>query len=164
MSWCVQAASDLNLMKWSTPCPARQLSPSPLIVNMCNIHFYPHTRQRNNKYFGLYFFHPFLLYPFMGVEVVFIFVFILIMLQTLGLLGRAISPSQGRYLTQDNTNTEKRIQASNIYALSGIRTHDPGFRASEDSSYVRPLGYRRSLYSLKIDKESEVSKDELFHH
>jgi hypothetical protein len=26
--------------------------------------------------------------------------------------------------------------------MSGIRTHDPGFRASEDSACLRPLGYR----------------------
>jgi hypothetical protein len=34
----------------------------------------------------------------------------------------------------------KRIHTSNIHALNGIRTHDPGFRASEDSSCLRPLG------------------------
>jgi hypothetical protein len=33
-------------------------------------------------------------------------------------------------------------QTLNIHALSGIRTHDPGFRASEDSACLRPLGYR----------------------
>jgi hypothetical protein len=26
--------------------------------------------------------------------------------------------------------------------LCGIRTHDPGFQASEDSTWLRPLGYR----------------------
>jgi hypothetical protein len=30
----------------------------------------------------------------------------------------------------------------NINALSRIRSHDPGFQASEDSIYLRPLGYR----------------------
>jgi hypothetical protein len=29
----------------------------------------------------------------------------------------------------------------NIHALSGIRTHDPSVRASEDSSCLRPLGH-----------------------
>jgi hypothetical protein len=48
---------------------------------------------------------------------------------SVGLLGRVISSSQGVYLY---TNTEKRT--SNIHALSEIRTHDPGFRASEDSA------------------------------
>jgi hypothetical protein len=36
----------------------------------------------------------------------------------------------------------KHIHIPNIHALSGIRTHDPGFRASEDSTCIRPLGYR----------------------
>jgi hypothetical protein len=50
--------------------------------------------------------------------------------QTVGLLGRVISRSQGRYL-----NTEKpRTHIPNIHALGGIRTHDPSVRASEDSS------------------------------
>jgi hypothetical protein len=37
-------------------------------------------------------------------------------------------------------NTEKRTQ-SNIHALSGIQTHDPGFRTSDDSTCPRPLDY-----------------------
>jgi hypothetical protein len=44
-------------------------------------------------------------------------------------------------------------QTLNIYALSGIRAHDPGFRASEDSACLRPLGYRDRLlldYSSNI--------------
>jgi hypothetical protein len=41
---------------------------------------------------------------------------------SVGPLGRVISPSQGLYLT----NTD-------IHTLSGIRTHDPSVRASEDS-------------------------------
>jgi hypothetical protein len=38
----------------------------------------------------------------------------------------------------------KHIHTPNIHALCGIRTHDPGFRASEDSTCLtrRPLGYR----------------------
>jgi hypothetical protein len=39
----------------------------------------------------------------------------------------------------------KRINTPNIHSLSGIRTHDPGFRASEDSTCLRPLGYRHRL-------------------
>jgi hypothetical protein len=35
----------------------------------------------------------------------------------------------------------KRIHSPNIQAFSGIRTHDPSVRASEDRSYVRPRGY-----------------------
>jgi hypothetical protein len=54
-------------------------------------------------------------------------------LQTVGLFGRVISPSQGRYL---HTGQHKhKINAHiNIHALSGIRSHDPSFRGSEDSS------------------------------
>jgi hypothetical protein len=33
-------------------------------------------------------------------------------------------------------------QTLNIHALSGIGTHGPGVRASEDSSCLRPLSYR----------------------
>jgi hypothetical protein len=36
----------------------------------------------------------------------------------------------------------KHIHTSNTHALCGIRTQDPGFRASEDSSCLRLLGYR----------------------
>jgi hypothetical protein len=56
---------------------------------------------------------------------------------SVGLLGRMISSSQGLYLY---TNTEKQTQTPDIYALSGIRTHDPGFRSSEDSMCLRLLG------------------------
>jgi hypothetical protein len=56
------------------------------------------------------------------------------------LLGRVISSSQGLYL-----NTGQHIHIPNIHALCGIRTHDPGFRASEDSTCLRPLGYRDRL-------------------
>jgi hypothetical protein len=60
--------------------------------------------------------------------------------QTVGLLGQVISPSEGRYL---HTEQHKhRINAHrNINALSGIRTHDPSVRASEDSSCLRPRGH-----------------------
>jgi hypothetical protein len=73
--------------------------------------------------------------------------------QSIGFLGRVISSSQGLYLY---TNTEKRthIQTLNIHALSEIRTHGPGFRASEDSACLRSLGYRdrlSMLYSLDIE-------------
>jgi hypothetical protein len=51
----------------------------------------------------------------------------LIYTQSVGLLGRGISPSQGRYLhTEHNTNN------TDIHASSGIRSHDPSVRAGED--------------------------------
>jgi hypothetical protein len=40
--------------------------------------------------------------------------------------------------TQNNTNTEQTH--TDIHASSGIRTHDPSVRASEDSSCPRPRG------------------------
>jgi hypothetical protein len=47
------------------------------------------------------------------------------------------SPSPGRYL---HTGQHKlRINAhTDIHALSGIQTHDPSVRASENSSCLRP--------------------------
>jgi hypothetical protein len=36
----------------------------------------------------------------------------------------------------------KHIHIPNIHALYVIRTHDPGFQASEASKRLRPLGYR----------------------
>jgi hypothetical protein len=53
----------------------------------------------------------------------------------------SVSPSQGRYL---HTGQHKhRINAyTDIYTLSGIRTNDPSFRASEESSCLRPRSHR----------------------
>jgi hypothetical protein len=36
----------------------------------------------------------------------------------------------------------KRIHTPNIHAFCGIRTYNPCFRESEDSTWLRPLGYR----------------------
>jgi hypothetical protein len=66
----------------------------------------------------------------------------LIYSQSVGFLGRVISSSQGLYLNRKNIHT------SNIYALSGIRSHDHGVRADKDSSGLRPLGYSDQLYSI----------------
>jgi hypothetical protein len=65
----------------------------------------------------------------------------MIILQMVGLLGRVISSSQGLYLNRGQHKQNKNIHTPNIHALRGIRTHDPSFRASEDSSNLRPLGY-----------------------
>jgi hypothetical protein len=54
--------------------------------------------------------------------------------QTTGLLGRVISPSQGRYLNTGQHKHRINAHTPNIHDLSGIRTHDPSVRASEDSS------------------------------
>jgi hypothetical protein len=52
--------------------------------------------------------------------------------QTVGLLGRVISPSQGRYLNTGQQAQNERMHTPNIHALCGIRTHDPSVRASEE--------------------------------
>jgi hypothetical protein len=65
--------------------------------------------------------------------------------QSVGLLGRVISSSQGIYLytgQHGHRKTRTHTHTANIDALSGIRTHDPGFRASEDSWCLRSLDYR----------------------
>jgi hypothetical protein len=44
--------------------------------------------------------------------------------------------------TNRTTQTQnKHIHTQNIHALCGIRIHDPGFRASEDNSCLRPRVY-----------------------
>jgi hypothetical protein len=54
----------------------------------------------------------------------------------------------------------KRIHTPNIHALSGIRSHDPGFRASEDSSCLRPRGYcARHLVTIQCVNESAVRRN-----
>jgi hypothetical protein len=58
-----------------------------------------------------------------------------------------VSPTpQKMPLPKHRTQTQnKHIHIPNTHALCGIRTHDPGFRASEDSTCricFRPLGYR----------------------
>jgi hypothetical protein len=65
--------------------------------------------------------------------------------QSVGLLGRGISPSQGRYL---HTERHKhRINAhKHINAFSGIQNHDLSVRAGEDGSCLRPRGHYHRLY------------------
>jgi hypothetical protein len=60
--------------------------------------------------------------------------------QSVGLLGRGISPSQGHDLTQ-----------TDIHALNGIRTHDPSVREGEDISCLRRRGHcgRHSVIGLQ---------------
>jgi hypothetical protein len=61
------------------------------------------------------------------------FSFVIFFIQTVEFIGRVISPSQGRYLHRGQH--KHRINANtHIHALSGIRTHDFSFPASEDTS------------------------------
>jgi hypothetical protein len=51
-------------------------------------------------------------------------------------------PVAGPLPKYKTTQTQKNGHTPNIHALSGIWTHDHSVRASEDSSYLSPLGYR----------------------
>jgi hypothetical protein len=65
--------------------------------------------------------------------------------QTVGLLGRVISPSQGLFL---HRTTQRRQTRTNILALSGIRTRDPVYERSRSAPQsARPLD--RPFMSLK---------------
>jgi hypothetical protein len=68
------------------------------------------------------------------------FSFVISFTHSVGLLGRVISPSQGRYLYTGRH--KQRINThTDIHALSGIRIHDPSVRANEDSACLRPRGH-----------------------
>jgi hypothetical protein len=63
------------------------------------------------------------------------------------------TPWAGDQLVHKHRKTHTYTQKLNIHALTGIRAHDPGFQASEDNAYLRPLGYRdRSLHTDKPSK------------
>jgi hypothetical protein len=84
----------------------------------------------------LVFFFQWLLQPLQGPGLFFSSVTIFFT-QTVGLLGRVISPSQGRYL-YTGKHKHRIYTYTDIHALSWIRTHDPSVRASEDSSCFKP--------------------------
>jgi hypothetical protein len=86
------------------------------------------------KYFHS-FIHQLLYSPFLGPGL--FFSSMIFFTLTVGLLGRLISPSQGRYL--HTGQHKRRINARpNIHTLSGNRNHDPRFRTSEESSCLKP--------------------------
>jgi hypothetical protein len=74
--------------------------------------------------------------------------------QSVELLGRGISPPQGVYV--HIKRHKQRINAHNtdIYALSGIRTHDPSVRVSENSSCLRPRGHC-DRHRIELDDDCE---------
>jgi hypothetical protein len=53
--------------------------------------------------------------------------------QSVGLLGRGISPSQGRLPAPKAAQTENKRTQKSMHQME----HDPGVRASEDSSCLR---------------------------
>jgi hypothetical protein len=82
--------------------------------------------------------HQWLYNPLLGPGL--FFTFVIFLTQTVGLLGRVIITSQGRYL---HTGQHKhRINPHiDIHALNEFRTYDPIVQASEDSSCLRPRGH-----------------------
>jgi hypothetical protein len=84
------------------------------------------------------FIHQCLYRPSLGPDL--FFSSIILFTQTIELLGRVISPSQGHYL---HTGQHKHgINAqTDIHASSGIRTRDLRVRASIDSSYPKSRGH-----------------------
>jgi hypothetical protein len=89
------------------------------------------------------FIHQWLYSPLLGPGL--FFSFVIFFTQMVGLLGRVMSPSQGRYLHTEETHTQTSMP------LSGIRSHDPSVRASEDSSCLRPRGHRHRRAILCIN-------------
>jgi hypothetical protein len=100
-----------------------------------------------NFHISVSFIHQWLYSPLLGPGL--FFSFVIIFTQTIGLLGRVISLLQGLYL---HTGQHKhRINAhTDIHALNGIRINDHSFRSSEDSTCLRPLGYRDRLIMLTL--------------
>jgi hypothetical protein len=69
-----------------------------------------------------------------------VIIIIIMASQSVGLLGRGISPSQDRYLHTEQRKHRKNAHSTDVHASSRIRAHDPSVRASEDSSCLRPRG------------------------
>jgi hypothetical protein len=70
--------------------------------------------------------------------------------QTVGRLGRVISPPQGHCLNTGKHERRINVYTPNIHALSGIRIYDPSIPASEDSSCLRARGYCDRHINLKL--------------
>jgi hypothetical protein len=82
---------------------------------------------RVHKEYSFSFIHQWLYSPLLGPG--FFFSFVIFFTQTVGLIGRVISQSQGRYLHAGQH--KHRINAhTDIHAWSRIRTQDPRVRAS----------------------------------
>jgi hypothetical protein len=73
-----------------------------------------------------------------------------------GLLGRGISPSQGRYLHTEQHKHSINSHNTDIHTSSEIRTHDPSVRATEDHSCLRPCGHCDRLYKIVRRKLPEI--------
>jgi hypothetical protein len=93
-----------------------------------------------------YFLYKFLLYRALTVSM--FLISLRIYTKSVGLLRQVNDPPQGLYHYTGQHKQNKHTL--NIHARSGIRTHDRSVRASEDSSCLRPLGYRNRLTDAYI--------------
>jgi hypothetical protein len=89
----------------------------------------------------------------------------LIIIQTVGLLERVISSSQGLYL---NTGQHKHRTNTYTYQTSmpcvGFEPTNPASERAKTVHYLRPLGYRdRSWITLLPHISTEVNNEQLFH-
>jgi hypothetical protein len=117
-------------------------------------------KAENTRSFFVHFVHQWLYSPLLGPGL--FFAFVIFLTQTVGLLGRVISPSQGHYL-HTGRQQHRKIAHTDIQALCGIRTGDPRVRANEDSSCLKPRGRRdrpsapsRIPYSLCFTSHSAL--------
>jgi hypothetical protein len=74
-------------------------------------------------------------------------------LQTVGLVGRMMVPSQGSYLHR-TTQTEEMWR--DIHASIAIRTHDPSAWAGEDISCLRPPGHCDRPWTIMYKKMHSI--------
>jgi hypothetical protein len=81
-----------------------------------------------------------------------LFLFSFLILQTVGRTPWARVQLVAKPLSKHRTTQaqNEHIHTPNIHALCGIRTHDPGFRESEDSTWLIPLGYRDRLLLITL--------------
>jgi hypothetical protein len=68
--------------------------------------------------------------------------------QSVGFLGWGISPVLYPLPTQDNTNTEE--MQTDIYASSGVRTHDSFLRPSGRSYHILYYYFRKKITTLLV--------------
>jgi hypothetical protein len=79
--------------------------------------------------------------------------------QSVGLLGRGRSPSQGLYLHTEQHKHRINAHNTDIHALRGIRTHDPSVWAGEDSSCLRPPGHYDRFWNGMLPRNSGLLID-----
>jgi hypothetical protein len=106
--------------------------------------------KRREKFIIIYIFFPMLLQPLWAL-VAFQCPDLFTIGRTLWRSDQLVARPLPKHRTEQTQN--KHIHTPNIHALSGVRAHDHSVRASEDSSCLRPLGYRdrhHNLYPIKI--------------